>query len=373
MLASIALALSLLISAASTTDVVVITLPARGDVNFPLTPTGKVEARRDGTVTRIKIELERISPPPAMGAAFTTYVAWTLSPEGSLENVGELFLDKDKGRLETTTRFEQLGVLITAEPHYMVDRPSAAVAFRSQAPRNDFRTVNVPVEVGAYDYSALKNPPISAGSSLLAAEARAAVQVARLFEAERWAEAEFRRARVALDTMEEMVNRSNPPEIVAQSANETIRRAQQAFVASREKKVAMALESARNEVGMLTRETQNLNARIQQLTQQQNALNGQISRLQSEVSTATRDSQRLAQEKDQVVAREKAVAQELSELKSRQEQLQPKLVLQMREEFFDLAVGTLTPAGREALALFEAARAYLVQLGIPAERIVLRR
>src|SRR5689334_14923989 len=143
MIASVTLALSLLF-AASTTDVTVFGI-SKGDVTLSLTPTGKAEMKRDGTVTRIKIEFDRAAPPAAAGPAYSTYVVWAVSPEGSYENIGEILMDRDKGRLDATTRFEQVGLLITAEPHYMVDRPSSAVVFRIQNPRGeDIRRVNVP-------------------------------------------------------------------------------------------------------------------------------------------------------------------------------------------------------------------------------------
>ena len=137
MFASFVLGLSLFFtSAASSADVVVVTLPAKGDVTLPFSATSKVELKREGTLTRVRIELEKLAPASSLGPSFVTYVAWALSPEGSVQNIGEIGIDKDKGRLDTISPFDQLGVFITAEPHYMVDRPSAAVAFRTQAPKN---------------------------------------------------------------------------------------------------------------------------------------------------------------------------------------------------------------------------------------------
>ncbi len=383
-----------LLSPAANAEVVVVTLPAKGDVTVPLAPAGKADLKRDGTVTRVKIELDRLAPASTVGPSLNTYVVWALSAEGIVENIGEIAVDKDRGRLEATTRFEQLGLLITAEPHYMVDRPGSAVAFRSQAPRNDVRWLNVALETGSYDYSSLKLPP-SPGVPALVTQSRAALQIALAAEANRWAEPEFRRARVAADTMEEMLKRGNPFEIVSQSANEAIRRAQQAVTAAREKKAAVALDTARAEIVLLKQEAFTLNSRIQQLIEQQNIANSQTLKLQSDLAASNRDTQKAAQERDQLDAREKAVSRELSDLKAKQEQLQMQLVLALRDGFFDTASNALTPAGRDALArlrgmadvipgpirlegpapdaLFEAARQYLLEAGIPPERIFLKK
>jgi hypothetical protein len=394
MFMSLLFGLSLLVMTAGTTDVIVVSIPTRGDISLTLGPSGKTELKRDGTVTRIRIELDRLAPPSAMGMGFSAYVGWAVSPDGVAENLGEIAMDKDKGRLEATTRFEQVGVLITAEPHYMVDRPSAAVAFRNQNPRgDDIRRVTVPVEVGLYDYSAV-NLPASAGVPALVMESRAAIQIAKISEADRWAESEFRRARVAVDTMEEMISRASPFEIVAQTATEAIRRSQYAVAAAREKKAAKALESARSDVTLLKQESAGLNARIQQLSQQQNAANTQIQKLQTDVATANRENQRVRQEMEQVVTREQSLSRELLEFKAKQEELQNRLVLQLRDDFYDLKSSALTPTGRNELArlggmadtlsgqvrlegpaadvLFDAAKQYLIQAGVAAERIILK-
>jgi hypothetical protein len=205
-------------------------------MTLPLQPAGRADIRRDPTLTRISVEIEKMQLPSSYGTGMNSFVLWAVSPEGDIENVGELAMDKDRGRLETTTRFDQVGFIVTAEPHYMVDRPSGAVVYRSQNPKNDqIRRQNVSMEVGAYDYSGLIPSKQDAAVSPLVAEARAAFQIAKNAEAERLAENEFRSARAALDTTEQLVSRATPPEIVAESANEAIRRSQRAVTIARQK------------------------------------------------------------------------------------------------------------------------------------------
>src|SRR6185436_15209459 len=93
-----------LLTAANNVDVVVATVQSKGDVSLPLAPAGRVDFKRDATVTRVRVEIERVPPAYTMGNALNVYVAWAVSPEGVVENLGEVPLDKDKGRLEATTR-----------------------------------------------------------------------------------------------------------------------------------------------------------------------------------------------------------------------------------------------------------------------------
>jgi hypothetical protein len=229
--------LSLFLALAVTTvDLDVVTVPLSKEIKGVLTsgsPMGaRTDIRREGTVTSIKIEIDHVAPPSTLGPTLNTYVVWAISPEGILDNLGELEIKGVKGQFMATTRFTQFGILITAEPHYLVDRPSSAVAYRSQAPETDFRRKAIPIEVGAYDYSTLKPISItSVHSSVM--QARIAFEIAQAAGAASSAPAEFRAAQVALGVMEELVNRATPLDVLWPAANEAIRLSQQAATAAR--------------------------------------------------------------------------------------------------------------------------------------------
>jgi hypothetical protein len=220
--------------AVSTVDLDVLTLPLSNDVKAALTPAGRSELRREGTVTHVRIDIDRVAPPSALGPALNTYVVWVVSPEGILDNLGELDVNGVKGQFNATTRLSQFGILITAEPHYMVDRPSAAVVFRSQLPRDDIRRKTVPVEVGAYDYSGIV-PTTAVGVHGSVVQARTAFQIAQKAGAANLAPDPFRNAQVAIGSMEELVMRAAPLDIVWPTANEAIRWSQRAATAARER------------------------------------------------------------------------------------------------------------------------------------------
>ena len=221
--------------ALSNVDLDIVTLPLASDIKVALTPAGRSELKREGTVTRIKIEVDRIAAPSTLGPALTTYVVWAVSPEGILDNLGEVDVNRNKGEFAATTRFGQFGILITAEPHYMVDRPNSAVAYRSQTPKEDVRHKSVPIEIGAYDYSTLM-PVSNVGVHGSVVQARLAFQIAQSAGAERLAPQEFRNAQVALGALEELVTRAAPLDILWPTANEAIRWSQRAVTSAREKK-----------------------------------------------------------------------------------------------------------------------------------------
>jgi hypothetical protein len=163
-----------------------------------------------------------------------TYVVWAVSPEGVFDNLGELDLSGTRAQFNGTTRLTEFGLLITAEPHYMVDRPSSAIAFKSQVGQDPRRKIAA-ITVGSYDYS--KVTPINGTgvhSSVL--QARTAFQIATSLNADQLAPQEFRNAQVAIGALEELVSRAAPLDILWPTANEAIRWSERAAEVARGKK-----------------------------------------------------------------------------------------------------------------------------------------
>jgi hypothetical protein len=200
-------------------------------VSLSLGGKNKADVERAGTVAKVSIQMEGLQPPGSQAAWMNTYVVWAVSPEGSFDNLGELEIAGTKGSLVATTRFDRFAILVTAEPHYMVDKPNAPVIFKNETPRG-FPAVPVPVEVGSYEYRNL--PENRSSEAALVMEARAAHAIALSVTADRRADAEFRQAKAALDTMEELVTRGSPPDVIASAAHAAIRRGQRATTLARQ-------------------------------------------------------------------------------------------------------------------------------------------
>ncbi|MBI4471271.1 MAG: hypothetical protein HY646_01290 [Acidobacteria bacterium] len=384
--------LSLLLALAANSEVIVVTMP-KDNVTLDMAPAGQVELKRDGALTRVKLEVDRLRPPQTMGESLYCYVAWAVSPEGVVENLGTLTISGNKGRIDTVSRFEQLGIIVTAEPHFMVDRPSIAVAYRNQPPRDDaIRRVPVQILIGTYGYASVQLPPQGALPSIVS-QARVAVQIAANGGGERWAEAEFRLAVVARDTMEEMLRRATPMDLVATIANEAVRRAHQAFLAARIRATELAMEQVEQELAEVSEERQRVETRLREATEQLNAANNQIRALNERIASAGRTTTELSEQRQQAETNQRNAERELARLKSEQEGLQNRLTLRMRPEFFD--DNGLTQAGRDALArvcgiaevvsgpirlegfpsdlAFQAVMLYMVEAGVPHDRIIARR
>jgi hypothetical protein len=226
-----ALLATLLLLPPTPAEVNVVQFPAKGKASLSLGAKGKAEIERTGTVTRTVLQLDGLQFPQAAGGGMNSYVVWAISPEGSFDNLGELELSGAKGTLEATTRFDRFAILVTLEPHYMVDKPGSTVSFKNDRPR-DLTSVPLTIEVGAYEYPVLQSNAV--GVPPLVMQARAAMAIANAAQAPQRAEPEFRPARVAMETMEELFRRGSMPDVINAAAHAAIRRAQLATAASRQ-------------------------------------------------------------------------------------------------------------------------------------------
>ena len=215
-------------------DLDIVTLPLSGDVRVPMGQSARADVRREGTVTRVRIDADKVGVPTTWGPVLNTYVVWAVSPEGVFDNLGELEVSGTRAQFNGTTRLSEFGLLITAEPHYMVDRPSSAIGFKSQAGQDPRRKIAT-ITVGSYDYS--KVTPINGtGVHPSVLQARTAFQIATSVNAGQLAPQEFRNAQVAIGALEELVSRAAPLDILWPTANQAIRWSERAAEVAREKK-----------------------------------------------------------------------------------------------------------------------------------------
>ena len=91
----------------SSVDLTMVTVPANRRVDIPLLPVGEVEVRREETISRLKVKVERVDALLASDPIMRAYVAWAVSPEGEFENLGELEVNGRRAEVETATSLRQ--------------------------------------------------------------------------------------------------------------------------------------------------------------------------------------------------------------------------------------------------------------------------
>lgn len=188
-----------------------VTVPFSGTTRFPRMKGSATVKRTTRSGTRVELSVEKMPRPFELGPGYATYVVWAISPEGQVDNLGEIkrsglfFVDS---KITVTTPLQTFALIITAEPHFLVSRPSQQIMMENLYPTTTtgkristtpsvtyfgnssdyFRDPRTP-EIAETDYA--KTP-----SAIL--QAKQAVALARFAGAERDAASELAEAETLL-------------------------------------------------------------------------------------------------------------------------------------------------------------------------------
>jgi outer membrane protein OmpA-like peptidoglycan-associated protein len=191
-----------------------VTIKFRGTTRLPRLK-GEAKVRRAGRRgTRVELSVENLPRAYELGSVYTTYVLWAISPEGRVDNLGEIkrsgnFLIDSK--LDVTTPLQTFALILTAEPHFLVRGPSRMVVLENLPPQRnedaEVETVNVQYVGNSSDYFKEARLPDLADPeytktpvSLLGA--RQAINLARFADAETYAPDELKEAQAQLEQAE---------------------------------------------------------------------------------------------------------------------------------------------------------------------------
>src|SRR5213082_1355916 len=114
-----------------------IEVPFHGTTRLPRL-TGLAHVKRQGRRgTRVELNIDNLPRAYELGGVYTTYVLWAISPEGHVDNLGEI---KRSGsglidsKIDVTTPLQTFALIVTAEPHFLVHVPSRMVVMENLAP-----------------------------------------------------------------------------------------------------------------------------------------------------------------------------------------------------------------------------------------------
>src|SRR3990172_1474563 len=192
-----------------------------------LLPEARGEAKVESKQGYIEIEVEfdDLQSATQFGPEYLTYVMWAITPEGRATPLGEILLNGTKSKLNVTTELQAFGLIVTAEPHFAVTRPSNVVvmenALRPET-RGNIELVEAKYELlerGQYtaEIDRAKVIPIRLDSKvpLELYEAQNAVRIAQWGWADRYAEETFRKAEGLLRQAENLqAQKANKKNIV---------------------------------------------------------------------------------------------------------------------------------------------------------------
>ena len=180
----------------------------------PLMPMAHGSAVVSGEKGYIHIDarFDKLAPPTQFGREYLTYVLWAITPEGRATNLGEVQRDDEDARVKVTTELQAFGLILTAEPYFAVTQPSDVVVMenvlrdntkgRAEAIQAKYELLKRGTYLMNQDAGRLRIKPLEPGAPLDLAEARNAVELARLAGADRYAAETFNKAAALLNDAE---------------------------------------------------------------------------------------------------------------------------------------------------------------------------
>jgi outer membrane protein OmpA-like peptidoglycan-associated protein len=206
-------------------------LPIAGTPAAPVVK-GSAEIEYRAGRSSIKLTLDKLPDPRRIGAYNTTYVAWVVRGDQEVESLAEVPLQKQV--VMGTTAARTFGLIITAEPYGSVRLPSPLVVAELTLPqRSDPQlqssTVTYESVAGDLYQSGLSDasaPSPDSVTPLPVLAARRSVAIARKVEAAEYARAELSAATSLLDSLERTwIKKPKDQKKYSELARETARRA----------------------------------------------------------------------------------------------------------------------------------------------------
>ena len=281
----------------------------RGTTRFPRMKGEAKIKRTSRNGSQIELSVSKMPRPFELGAGYATYVLWAVSPEGQIDNLGEIkrrgFFEFDS-KINVTTPLQTFALIITAEPHFLVRRPSQEIMLENLSPYTTsgktiatvpaiqyfgnssdyFRDARTP-EIAELDYS--KTP-----STIL--QAKQAVALARFAGGERDAADEMKEAVTYLETAEASWKAGRDEETVDIAARRAISAAVKAESTAAIRKEA---REKRNETARQDAEIRKVEDRYSNAQSEMNDLRAQLAEETRQRELAERDvANYLAQLKD---------------------------------------------------------------------------
>jgi outer membrane protein OmpA-like peptidoglycan-associated protein len=208
----------------------------------------KTEAKTGGTTIELKVA--GMPQPTTIGAEFLTYVLWTVTPDGTTTNLGQIPMTQNgEGKLEVRAQSQTFALIVTAEPYYAVRLPSEVVVLVNETrkktkgkiyPDNSYKLMK------RSEYAKLGNP---LGMTLDLKkvpldmyEARNAVEIAKARGAEQYAPQIYAKAQSSLQMAENALTQDSGKNQVISAARQTIQFAEDARALAVQRELAERIQ-----------------------------------------------------------------------------------------------------------------------------------
>ncbi len=334
-------------------------------VNFQgtdLMKGGAGEAKVENKSNRIEIEakFENLDDATKFGLEYLTYVLWAVSPQGRAVNLGEVSLKNRGAQVKAITDMQTFGMIVTAEPYFAVTQPGDMVVLENTFAAGALGKVeNIDAQYellgkGIYSSSNTRIDGAIFGidrkTPLELFEARNAVRIARIAQADKYAPAALTKAEQQLRGAEEAYRQSRDRKAVEAAARETAETAEEARVMAVKQK---AEETAQAAAAAEKKAADERAAKARADADAEAARRAEAEKARADAEAAKAEAERMKQEAEKAAA--EAARQKQEADKARQEALaQQQAALEQKK-----AAEAEAEKARQAAAQAEAEKADL--------------
>jgi outer membrane protein OmpA-like peptidoglycan-associated protein len=284
--------------------------------------TGEAKVESKANRMEIEVKFQGFEDATKFGLEYLTYVLWAVSSQGRAVNLGEVALKNGSGQVKAISDMQTFGMIVTAEPYFAVTQPGDVVVLENVlGPATQGKVENIDAQYellgrGIYSSSNTKIENAIFGidrkTPLELFEARNAVRIARIAQADKYAPSSLAKAEQQLKNTEDVYRRGSEKKSVEAAAREVVETAEEARVmAVKQKaeldaqaKVAAEKRAAEEQAAAEIKRRQDAD----QARLQAEAAKAEAVRMKQEAEKAAADAARQKAEAEQATAA--AVAQQ---------------------------------------------------------------
>jgi len=299
------------------------------------------EAKVEGKKTNFEIDAKfsGLEDATKFGLEYLTYVLWAVSPQGRPVNLGELSLDHHgNAQVKAFTDMQAFGLIVTAEPYFAVTQPGNMVVMESAALGGGGENIDAKYELvtrGTYSSTNAHIQDaifgIDSKTPLELFEARNAVRIAHIAEADKYAPSILSKAGQQLLHAEELYRQKQNKatvEAAAKEATETSEEARLMAVKQKAEAEAQAAAAAREAKARADAEAEAkrradaeaARAQAEQARAQAEQAKAEAERAKQEALAAAQEAARQKEEaekaKAEAIAQQQALAAETDKAKA---------------------------------------------------------
>ena len=202
--------------------------------------TGEAKVESKANRMEIEVKFQGFEDATKFGLEYLTYVLWAVSSQGRAVNLGEVALKNGSGQVKAISDMQTFGMIVTAEPYFAVTQPGDVVVLENVlGPATQGKVENIDAQyelVGRGIYSSsntkIENAifGIDRKTPLELFEARNAVRIARIAQADKYAPSSIAKAEQQLKNTEDVYRRGSEKKSVEAAAREVVETAEEARV-----------------------------------------------------------------------------------------------------------------------------------------------